>query len=258
MVKEKKQVEKVVKTLRTTQDFTELLNLAELKTQMEVLGFLQDNLYEYQMNYFKSQLMSFDEVWDYISDNDKPKYFDHREYYMGSYDQKLKKWVKPKEMEGVNYLPYSEKYVREPFLAKPNCYENPNKLPKAKKDFFLLDTKGKKIYSFNRRFLPKFKFSYEKSLLVCTYFDTRKYVSFGRWAKCSIGDMEHTIVIKFDMIRNLMVSFIDSSGIYNSADCGSWYDSNNERMQKIYMDDDDEDDKISMEKLEKKTPRKRY
>ena len=34
-----------LKTLKTTQDFTELLVLSELNTQMEVLGFLQDNLF---------------------------------------------------------------------------------------------------------------------------------------------------------------------------------------------------------------------
>ena len=112
------QKEIVVKPLRTLRDFTELLSLSDLKVQMGVLGFLQQNLFEYQMNYFKSQLMAWDDLIEYISDNDKPIFFKKREYIHGKWDSNLKKDITPSY-----YAEYDWEYAQKEYTENRAFYD---------------------------------------------------------------------------------------------------------------------------------------
>ena len=204
----------LVKTLRTTQDFTELLSLSELSTQMEVLSFLQNNLFDYQMNYFKSHLMTFEEMMTYIPEKDKGIYFKESQY---------------REYKGKGqYLPYSEKYVREEMSGKN--YGGSNYISTH---YFLVNTIKKVFYHFNKKFVPKFKFSYKKGLLICEYHFVGKKITFERYAKCEMHDSHHVITVKFQMVSNLLCDFCNDNYLTNSHDCGGWYDTKNEKFKDI-------------------------
>ena len=66
---------KNVNLLKSPSDFTELLSLSELSTQMKVLEFLQCNMLNYQRDYVKSFIKTKDEVLDFIPAEDVEKYF---------------------------------------------------------------------------------------------------------------------------------------------------------------------------------------
>lgn len=53
-------------SIKIPADFTELLDLSTLETQMKVLSHLTNNLAEYQNNFLKSHLKTADELLDYI------------------------------------------------------------------------------------------------------------------------------------------------------------------------------------------------
>jgi hypothetical protein len=231
-----KNKEIVVKPLKS-KDFAELLSLTDLMTQMEVLGFLQQNLFDYQMNYFKSQLMIWDDLVEYISDRDKPSFFTRREYISGDYDHQKKKWI----THGYD-ADFDWKYAQTEYTEDRNCYdENSMKeYSRANRRFFLVDHKSKKLYTVNKRLVDKFRFSYEDKYLVCKYYDSRPYVSFDRFAQCSMCDCQHTIIIKFDLQLNCIESFYDDTKYVVTGKCGSWYDSSNEYLRASYLSDEKE------------------
>ena len=86
--------------------------MSELSTQMDVLGFLQENLFEYQMNYFKSHLMTYDQMMEFMPEKQKPLYFSYRDFRghytnFREYDNKSN-YTDP---DDVKYKKYNEKYV---------------------------------------------------------------------------------------------------------------------------------------------------
>jgi len=234
-----KQKEIVVKPLRTIQDFTELLSLSDLKIQMGVLGFLQQNLFEYQMNYFKSQLMAWEDLVEYISDNDKPSFFKNREYICGKWDSKLKKDITPSY-----YAEYDWKYAQKKYteVAWHSDYHKKGKkeYSDANRKFFLVDHKNKELYTVNKKLVDKFTFAYDGNYLVCNYYDSRPYVSFDRFAECSMCDCQHTIQIKFNLELNCVESFYDKTYYEVTGACGSWYNDSNEYLRDSFITDEDE------------------
>jgi hypothetical protein len=243
-----KQKEIVVKPLKS-KDFAELLSLTDLMTQMEVLGFLQQNLHEYQMNYFKSQLMAWDELIKYISDNDKPKFFTRREYIFGDYDRKKEEYITPSY-----YAEYDWNYAKRQYTENSHFLDK-KEFSAANRRFFIVDHKNKKLYTVNKKLVDKFTFSYEGKYLVCKYYDSRPYVSFGRWSECSMCDCQHTIIIKFDLIQNCIESFFDDEKYKVTGKCGSWHDSSNEYLRDSYISDEEEvwmtEEEISAKKKKK-------
>lgn len=202
----------VVKTLRTSEDFNELLSLSDLKTQMEVLGFLQKNLFEYQMNFFKSQLMTFDEFWNFIPDNDKPKYFQDKEYVSG-----YKK--KDGTLEKGYYKPWDYKYAYKTFKE---FYGNKN-------NYFLFDGKEKKYDIITAAEIKKFKFDYQQGLLICYWTERKQSKEYAQWARCFMRDEEYGTTIKFDLSKNILVSYKSNYKLLSRYDCGSWYSRANSR-----------------------------
>lgn len=249
-----KNKEIVVKPLKS-KDFAELLSLTDLMTQMEVLGFLQQNLFEYQMNYFKSQLMIWDDLIEYISDRDKPSFFTRREYISGDYDHQKKKWI----THGYD-ADFDWKYAQTEYTEDRNCYDEKSKkeYSKANRRFFLVDHKTKKLYTVNKRLVDKFTFSYEDKYLVCKYYDSRPYVSFDRFAQCSMCDCQHTIIIKFDLQLNCIESFSDETHYYITGKCGSWYDSSNEYLRDSFISDEAEVWMTEAEIAEKKKRKSKH
>lgn len=241
----------VVKPLKS-KDFAELLSLTDLMTQMEVLGFLQQNLFDYQMNYFKSQLMAWDDLVEYISDKDKPSFFKRREYIHGEYDQQKRKYI----TEGY-YAGYDWEYAQKEYTECQSTFDSTSKkdYSKANRRFFLVNHKTKEFYTVNKRLVDKFKFSYEDNFLICKYYDSRPYVSFDRWAQCSMCDCQHTIIIKFDLQLNCIESFSDDKKYVVTGKCGSWYDDSNESLRDSYISDEDEvwmtDEEIAKKKKKK-------
>jgi hypothetical protein len=66
---------KSVNILESPSDFTEMLSLSELNTQMHVLEFLQNNMLEYQRDYVRSFIKTKSEVLDFIPVSDVDSYF---------------------------------------------------------------------------------------------------------------------------------------------------------------------------------------
>jgi hypothetical protein len=230
-----KNKEIVVKPLKS-KDFAELLSLTDLMTQMEVLGFLQQNLFDYQMNYFKSQLMIWDDLIQYISDKDKPSFFTRREHISGEYDREKMEYKTPSY-----YAEYDWNYAQREFTFNDAHYgEDKKKFSRSNRHFFLVDHKTKKLYTINKKLVDKFKFTYEDNFLVCKYYDSRPYVSFDRFAQCSMCDCQHTIIVKFDLIQNCVESFSDKTDFIVTGKCGSWYDSSNEYLRASYLSDETE------------------
>ena len=251
-----KSKEIVVKPLKS-KDFAELLSLTDLMTQMEVLGFLQQNLFEYQMNYFKSQLMIWDDLVEYISDKDKPIFFTRREYMSGEYDR-----VKREYLTKGYYADYDWKYAQKEFTFNDAHYNEKDKkeFSRSNRCFFLVDHKTKKLYTINKKLVDKFKFTYEDNFLICKYYDSRPYVSFGRWSRCSMCDCQHTIIVKFDLIQNCVESFSNETHYIVTGECGSWHDSSNEYLRDSYLSDEQEawmtEEEIAEKK--KKKEKQRY
>lgn len=65
----------IVNPLKCDQDFKELLSASDLRSQLDILNFLSDNIRNYQINYVKSFLMSLKEVIDYIPNNEYKSWF---------------------------------------------------------------------------------------------------------------------------------------------------------------------------------------
>lgn len=224
-----------LKKLTTIKDFKELLVLSELNTQMEVLGFLQENLFEYQMNYLKSQLMLWDEILEYIPDNEKHLYFKERKYNTGDYDRELQKFTKESWYSEYNFEYAIKEYTETSYF---------NKISKAKKSYFVLDTINKIIYYFPKCFLEYFKFFYKKDELICKYFDSRQYISFDSFTECHNHDNEHTIEIIFNLNKNLFKSFKEQDILKNKKRCGSWgdygyYSKDNSKKYKFISDEEE-------------------
>jgi hypothetical protein len=248
----KKQKDIVVRPLRTIQDFSELLSLSDLKVQMGVLGFLQQNLFEYQMNFFKSQLMDWDQLCEYLPDHQKHLYFKKREYICGEYDRVKMEYITPSY-----YADYDWDYAQKDYTENPNYYQKDRKkYSAANRCFFLVNHNTKELYKVNKRLVDKFKFAYDGNYLVCNYYDSRPYVSFGRFAQCSMCDCQHTIQIKFNLELNCVESFYDDTTYVVTGKCGSWYDSSNEYLRDSFISDEEEV-WMTAEEIAKKKMKKR-
>ena len=180
----------VLNTLKTAQDFTELLELSELKVQMEVLGFLQENLYEYQLNYFKSHLKTFQELVDYLPEKDLPIYFPVREYDNGK------------------YLSFSLKYAKK-------IYD------RDKYSLILTNFSKKEFYYIGIDKIPRFKFSYKRGNLICTYFESSLNQYNAQWGRRKQYLYELTVEIKFSLRENKLISYIETQENKNEIDIGS-------------------------------------
>jgi len=182
-------------TLSTTQDFAELLSLTQLKTQMGVLGFLQDNLFDYQMNYFKSHLMTFDEMMAYIPEKEKKVFF-----------------KKYRDCEYTNnklvYKPYNEVYLRY-------CLKS-----YIETDLFLVNTIDKKVYHFPKQIVPLFKFFFTDGKLVCTYYRSVMVKTFESFNETYSYDSQRTYQLFFDMDKNLLVGHSDETELVNKCYIG--------------------------------------
>lgn len=66
-----------IQILKTPADFKEELSLTDLSTQMIVLKYLQDNLLDYQHKFVKSFMMTFQQLLDYIPEDQHDEYFSH-------------------------------------------------------------------------------------------------------------------------------------------------------------------------------------
>jgi len=218
--------ETLVSTLKTSQDFTELLSLSELSTQLEVLSFLQSNLFEYQMNYLKNHLMTFDEMMAYIPENEKKIYF--KEYT----DYKLNKAYKKV------YKRYSEEYLREKLKYRYWKRSKPAYFDYVKTHYFLVNTVDKTFYHFNKALVPKFKFSSNKNILICTYTRSRKTISYGKFCQASQWDEVRTIEVYFNMKTNLLVGLNDNTRCINPVNVGSWFENGygDDKEEKEYDD----------------------
>ena len=207
-------------SLRTTQDFNDMLDLAELDTQMEVLSHLNRNLFDYQMNFFKSQLMTWEELIEFIPEHDMLKYFTSRRKEYGTWDREKMCYDRPETI-----LPYDFDWATCNYTGDPknNPHRDTANYP-ANKDFFIVDTKNKKIHNFNKKFVNKFKFDYEEGYLLCRYFDSRQFISFESFTECYNHDREHSIMVKFDLKRNLFHSYSNEYNDKNRRRCGSWGD----------------------------------
>ena len=186
MAERKKPGGTVIKTLKTSHDFTELLSLSELDIQMEVLGFLQENLFDYQMNYLKSFLKTFDEVIEYIPDKDYPIYFNR--YETGdTWERKIGAWEYPNGESVVNGVRQEPvfmginpviSYYKDKSIKTPIVVYDVNTGRKQRKEFikesidstnlFIIDTDSKKLHRVNKKLIPNFKFSKKKKTLVCS------------------------------------------------------------------------------------------
>lgn len=247
------QKEIVVKPLKTIHDFAELLSLSDLKVQMGVLGFLQQNLQDYQMNFFKSQLMDWETLVEYISDKDKPTFFKTREYNSGEYDSVKREYI----TEGY-YAEYDWEYAKKEYTDKNYTEDKTNKQYSiAERKFFIVDHKRKKLYTINKKLIDKFTFTYDGKYLVCNYLDIRKDISFERFARCRMHDRHHKITVWFNLDENCVEEFSGNTTYENSGDCGSWYDTANEKFSKNFVDDEDEP-WIKEAKLKKKSTETSY
>ena len=189
------------------------------------------------MNYFKSQLMAWDDLIEYISDNDKPIFFKKREYIHGKWDSNLKKDITPSY-----YAEYDWEYAQKEYTENRAFYDKKNikEYSYANRKFFLVDHKHKKLYTVNKKLVDKFTFAYDGNYLVCNYYDSRPYVSFGRFAQCSMCDCQHKIQIKFNLELNCLESFYDDTTYVVTGSCGSWYDSSNEYLRDSFISDEEE------------------
>jgi hypothetical protein len=177
----------VLGQLKTSQDFNELLSLSELDIQMEVLGFLQENLFDYQMNYLKSFLKTIDEAIEYIPEKDYTEYFNRQETG-DTWEKKKGVWEYKNDVsvkDGVRVEPVFmgiEKvleYYKDPCIKIPIVVYNPDTgRPRAPKEFkkesidstnlFIVDPSIKKIYHVNKQLIPGFKFLKKNKTLVCS------------------------------------------------------------------------------------------
>lgn len=106
-------MDKVVeaKLLKTPQDFTNLISLQELSTQMTILDFIKKNLHKYQMNYVSSFMKTPDDVLKYIPEKDHSQYLRNtRKNYDRDKPEKgdtLRKWLirESKERSWSSQLP---------------------------------------------------------------------------------------------------------------------------------------------------------
>lgn len=220
----KKKSETLVETLKTSEDFTELLSLSKLSTQMEVLSFLQNNLFSYQMNYFQSHLLTFDELMEFLPEKDKPTYFPENSLYRAY-------------KTGGKYLNYNEKVLREK-LSKID-FSFSQKIDAVKNHAFLVNTIDKKVYHFNKKLINKFKFSYNNDILICSYIrPARKVKSFEKFARCKQYDEIRVIEVYFNMKTNLLVGLNDYTDYKNGCDIGGWYENgySDDKPEKMYDD----------------------
>ena len=204
---------------------------------MGVLGFLQKNLQDYQMNYFKSQLIDWESLVNYISDKDKPSFFKSRKYICGEYDS-----VKKEYITESYHAPYDWEYAKKEYTDK-NQEERRNHAKKyslAERNFFLVNHESKELYTINKKLIDKFTFSYDGNYLVCKYHDIRKAITFEKFARCKMHDRHHTITIWFNLEKNCVKAFSDNTVYKNGGDCGSWHDSSNEDFDKNFVDDEDQ------------------
>ncbi len=59
-----------INKLKSFEDFTELLDLSNLVTQMELFNHLSNNIKNYQLNFLKSNIITFEEFLNKISESD--------------------------------------------------------------------------------------------------------------------------------------------------------------------------------------------
>ena len=170
----------VLGQLKTSQDFNELLSLSKLDIQMEVLGFLQENLFDYQMNYLKSFLKTIDEAIEYIPEKDYHIYFNENETG-GLFSNSVKVWEykngysKPPTFNGINsVIEYYKGLPKSP----PDAYcpvtgRKSSIGPSFPKDsinesnYFIVNTDERKIHRINKKLMPGMFFRKKKNMLLC-------------------------------------------------------------------------------------------
>jgi len=220
MIQTGKTNETVVRTLKTAQDFTELLSLSELNVQMKVLGFLNRNLYDYQMGFFKSQLMDFEQMIAYIPKSDLKHYFycdyAHRKYRCTEYKKDEKgEYVRDSEnglieIKKGRYLPFNLEYLRTKWSKKENYFSHDNRSV-IEKHYFLLDTENKKYYKVPKGTVDRFTFSHGENTLICNFKFTKqdygKYPGRPRSRKIYSHLTTTFCDIEFDLQTNKLKSF---------------------------------------------------
>lgn len=156
-------------------------------------------------------------------------FFKDREYIIG---------------EGKNksyYADYDWKYASSRYTDKDfECSKTRKRYSLAERNLFLVDHKKKQLYTVNIKLVDKFKFSYDGRYLVCNYLDIRKAITFERFAQCKMHDRHHTITIWFNLEHNCVEAFSDNTVYKNGGGCGSWHDSENEKFEKNFVDDEEE------------------
>lgn len=217
--------------------------MSELSTQIEVLTFLQENLFDYQMNYLRSNLMTFDEVMEYLPEEKKVEYFHHNGYY-NDWKKRDDYEKKHGSLKGFVRV-FDEKNVRKMLTTDFGSAFNDQGKPCLGKDkindhFFIVTHDPKDVHSFNKNLLPKFTFKYDKNILICNYIRKRKDISHARWARIDMHTEVREINIKFDLKKNIIHSYDDDT--YNIdivKNVGSWYDSQYENWRRDHPREDD-------------------
>ena len=211
----KKTNTKTLSTLRTSQDFNELLSMSELNTQMEVLTFLQDNLQDYQMNYLKSFFKDIDEVIAYIPQKDYEKYFSKNDCSSA--------WTYPEnKFKGL-------KAVRE-FYTKNTSYptmydDNFTKIKKPISDLnhLIINTKKKEIYRLPKNMVEHMKFFKRGSNLKCIASHTLRYGTTGQFNTGYIVTSNEKTIITISLKTNEVLNFETISNYIDRQKIG-WAD----------------------------------
>jgi len=212
-----KKINTTAKPLITPKDFEEQLNLAELETQMSTLKFLLKNMSEYQKEFLRSKLYTFDELLDFLPEKDWPLYFKERKEILERYQEMTpgKTYMRfrndsngefPFSLDYINHL-YRDEYVaileREVSFTEIMGLRNYGietgrniciryEVKNIEKEYkFLIDTIGKNLIWFKESWIEHTKFSDSTS------FDGSKIVN---TLKCNInvGSIEPNIGIQYE------------------------------------------------------------
>jgi hypothetical protein len=165
-----------LREIKAPVDFTELLDLQDLSTQMHIFDYLKTNLHEYQHKYILSFVKTSDEVLEYLSDGDISKY----------------------EIKSALY--YSNLIYGEPTIEV---------LTKNKKLFWLVCHKTKTILEYDQT--SEFTFSSEDNILTCvdkrieninynSYYRYRTFIKKSRDFKILIDLSINTITYAYNYV----------------------------------------------------------
>lgn len=168
-----------IPTLKSPADFKEKLSLIDLSTQMMIFKHFHDNLITYQRNFVKSFMLTFEEVLNYI----------------------------PEEQQDHYFAPYK-------YMEKHNQITEVRRIKmklNQKFNLFIVDTVNRKLYPMSRNIpFDRYKFSGcpNNELLYMTfnvnYNNYQRNISQSKLGESS--KWEESVKFTFNIINNTFVS----------------------------------------------------